>query len=266
MIAALCHYSLHRSVAEGMDVAEFCRWAAGHEVKAVDFHERLIGLGTGAEAVKSAAGDAGLGISCFSLSTNFNVAPQEKLEEQVARAKANLDFAAALGVERVRIFGGGTGGKPATEEELRRVGGAFERLIREAEGRKIVMCVENHGRLPGTSEEVLALIDRFGSPHLRACCDIGNFMPSGEVPVEACRAVAAVTGYVHVKDFKRAADGSLKAATIGEGDVDGRACLAALKDGGYDGYAALEFEGPGEEKVEAEKSWNSMVGWIEEIG
>ena len=265
MRPALCHYSLHRSVAEGMDVPEFCRWAVEHGVKAVDFHERLIGSGTGPEAVRSAAGEAGLDISCFSLSTNFNVT-QEELEEQLARAKANLDFAAALEVEHVRIFGGSTGGKPATEEDIRMVGGAIERLLPEAESRKIVMCVENHGGVPGTSEDVLSLIKRFDSPWLRACCDIGNFVPCGEAPVPACRAVAAVTGYAHVKDFKRTADGTPKAATIGEGYVDGKACLEALSDGGFDGYVALEFAGPGDEKAEAAKSWKAMVGWITELG
>ncbi|MBC7320100.1 sugar phosphate isomerase/epimerase, partial [bacterium] len=46
----------------------------------------------------------------------------------------------------------------------------------------------------------------------------------------------------------------IEPCTIGEGDVDQLGCLKVLKDSGYDGYVALEYEGPENEKTGVPKS------------
>ena len=60
---------------------------------------------------------------------------------------------------------------------------------------------------------------------------------------------------MHVKDFGKKSSSdtpwgwSIEARTIGKGDVDIPACLRAVRDAGYDGFAALEYEGPEDEKA-----------------
>jgi len=55
---------------------------------------------------------------------------------------------------------------------------------------------------------------------------------------------------VHIKDnLKVPSDETphgwtFKSCTIGQGDVDIPACLRSIRDAGYDGYAAIEYEGP----------------------
>jgi sugar phosphate isomerase/epimerase len=53
--------------------------------------------------------------------------------------------------------------------------------------------------------------------------------------------------YVHVKDYAKLPDGSLKRVTVGEGDVDLVGCLRIIQESGFDGFVALEYEGEEDE-------------------
>jgi sugar phosphate isomerase/epimerase len=50
----------------------------------------------------------------------------------------------------------------------------------------------------------------------------------------------------------------IKAAVIGEGDVDLDACVKVLSEAGYDGFVALEYEGDEDEKTGVPKSVETL--------
>ena len=89
---------------------------------------------------------------------------------------------------------------------------------------------------------------------------MGNYLQGGQEGHVGTRVAAPYAAYVHFKDFKKIPDASspfgarLEACGLGEGAVDHRACLDALRQAGYDGFVALEYEGAEDEKTAVPKS------------
>ncbi len=90
--------------------------------------------------------------------------------------------------------------------------------------------------------------------------DVGNYLEGDQEAHVGTRIAAPHAGYVHFKDFKKIPDAAapfgrkLEACALGEGGVDHRACLDALKKAGYDGFVALEYEGAEAETTGVPKS------------
>ena len=96
--------------------------------------------------------------------------------------------------------------------------------------------------------------------------DMGNFMCADEAPEKAVGVMAPLAFHVHAKDFlykpctaRNPGKGwfgtrggaFLRGTVIGHGVVPVEACLCILKNAGYDGTVAIEFEGmePCEEAI-----------------
>ena len=113
---------------------------------------------------------------------------------------------------------------------------------------------------------VEALIEAVDHPNFGALVDMGNFMCADEAPEKAVGVMAPLAFHVHAKDFlykpctaRNPGKGwfgtrggaCLRGPVIGHGVVPVEACLRILKNAGYDGTVAIEFEGmePGEEAI-----------------
>jgi len=118
--------------------------------------------------------------------------------------------------------------------------------------------------MPCTGEEQVSIIEKIGSQFLRATIDVGNYMQGGQEGHVGTRIAARYAAYVHFKDFcKKPASSKpwswhIEACTVGKGDVDHYACLEALKEAGYNGFIALEYEGPNDEAVGVPESVKFM--------
>ena len=204
-------------------------------------------------------------LSSLSLSNNFNKASADEVAEQIELIKTWLRVAADTGAPVARIFGGSI---PSDQrhDPATRAGGkqkvldGIAAVLPDAEKLGVIMAIENHGGLPCTAEEQIAVIEHFGSPFLRATIDVGNYMACGQEGHEATAKVAPYCAYVHLKDNDKVPTDatpwgwSVQASTVGEGVVDLAACIASLKDAGYDGYVGLEFEGKEDETTGVPKS------------
>jgi len=74
--------------------------------------------------------------------------------------------------------------------------------------------------------------------HIKICYDLGNARSMGFLPEEEVLTLNGLIGHVHVKD--RRVNGPN--VMLGEGDVDFRACLKALKTIAYSGPLILETQ------------------------
>lgn len=133
------------------------------------------------------------------------------------------------------------------------------RKITEYAAKKgIKTTTENHGRFSQDSERVEKLINRVAHENFGQLIDIGNFLCVDEDPAVAVGRNAKYAFYVHAKDFVVKSGNEidpgegffptrggnyLKGTIIGHGNVPVVSCLRALKNVGYDGYIAIEFEG-----------------------
>lgn len=198
--------------------------------------------------------DHGLEVAAFACGNNFAKAdPGERLK-QVAMVHRGIERAAECGAKCLRVFGGylaETGGDPGIDEEtgLRLVIEGLEKCINQAESQGIVLALENHGRLPGTSAQMLRILQALDSPWLKLTFDPancqGNSMPHDEDPLAAYENVAGQIAHVHFKDVREPLidlGRRREACVAGTGMTPLKDVAARLHRDGYKGYCTLEFE------------------------
>ncbi len=126
-----------------------------------------------------------------------------------------------------------------------------------AEKKGIRTCTENHGYIFQAPERVEQLILAVNHKNYGWLCDMGNFLCADAEPQRACTIAAPYTFHVHAKDFlfKNADEDApegffqtlganhIRGTVVGHGAVPVKACVKALRRGGYDGWLSIEFEG-----------------------
>lgn len=248
MKLAICHYSFHRRwKEEGWHIARLTAEVRDLGVNGIDYHAGLLGDPGRADEIRKALDDTGLELAGVSLSNNFNRPDPQARQEDIDTCLRWMEVAAELGAPVCRIFGGHVD-RSQTEDiqaGLQRVVEALGILTPRAEALGVVLALENHGGLPCTGAEQAEVIRAIDSPALRATVDVGNYMQCGQDPAEGTAAAAPLAAYVHIKDNRMTSSrvDEFEPCIIGAGSVDIPACCSILRDAGYDGYLALEFEG-----------------------
>lgn len=127
------------------------------------------------------------------------------------------------------------------QDALRYALEALQDLKFEAERRGVIIALENvwNGFLM-SPVEMREFLDRVNSCWVGAYLDPGNVLRYG-VPEDWVRTLGRRIARVHAKDYDTARDGREGFCPLGEGSVNWRAVLLALRETGYDG--PLTFEG-----------------------
>lgn len=269
MKKAMCHYSFHRRwAAEAWDAARLCEETKAVGVSAIDFHGRLLGEPqTAAAQIRSALERTGLELSGLSLSNDFLVRDADEVRKTKEEAIEWLRIAAEVRAPVARVFGGHAldrQDEQAREAAFETVANELGDIAREAERLGLTLALENHGGMPATGEEQVRIVEAVGSPNLRLTLDLGNYLAAGQDALEDTRVAAFYCAYVHLKDCRKVPDYSTpwgyraEACVVGEGDVDIPACLDVLRQSGYTGYVALEYEGAEPEATGVPKSARYM--------
>ena len=262
---ALCHYSLHRTCeAEKLDCLGVANAAKELGFQAVDFHARLLGdIEQAKKDIPAALAETGLELSGLSLGNNFALENKQELQEQIDTVLAGIDLAAAVGAPVSRIFGGHLHPEDRAKPDVLKA--SFDRIIdalnivvQAAEKSGVVLALENHGGLPASADEQIAVLEAINSPNLKATIDVGNYMQVKENGHESLRKVVDYAAYIHFKDNHW--DTPIKACTLGDGDVDLAACLSILDEANYQGYIAIEYEGYEEERLGIRRSMEYLGG------
>jgi sugar phosphate isomerase/epimerase len=254
---SVCHYSFHRLWAsEAWDCEKLCAEVAAAGSEGVDFHARLTGDPADVpDRIRQALTNTGLTLTGISLGNNFNQPDNAAFAEELATIKRWIDVAAEVDAPASRIFGCGRLAPEERDAGIARTRRGLEEATAYAAEKGVILAIENHGGYPGTGEEQAELIAAINSPHLRATIDVGNYMGHGQEGVDGTRVAAPYAAYVHFKDFiKLPSDAKpwgwdIRACTVGVGHADPAACLDILIAAGYDGWIALEYEGPGDERI-----------------
>ena len=268
-------YSYLRAVKDGrLDIAKFI-----HEAKRIgaDGVELLDFFYTDVEADRARAmialQETGLVCGVFSVAQNFAKLSQDERKAQEAKVVFGVDEAVKFGAKTVRVFAGDVSEGITFDQAREWIIEGLTSVANYAQSKGVRLALENHGKLAGRSEQVRGIIDDVrdlcGHDALGANPDTGNFQLVGQKSDEAIKDVAPYAYMVHFKDFKSKPDGwdgyTFKAldgtefvgTVIGEGEVDLRSCVAALKESGFDGWLNLEFEGEGDPIVDVEKSFRN---------
>lgn len=224
-------------------------------------------------------------LSNFTFGADFLHGCEGDFEKEIERIKKLVDLAAILGVPSIRHDA--TRGYDSKERNQR----GFEEILpllikgcREiteyASTKGIRTTVENHGFFCQDSIRVESLVRGVAHPNFGLLVDMGNFLCVDEDPIEAVSRVAPYAYYAHAKDFhiksgmgpnpgsgffKSRGGNYIRGAIVGHGNVPVMQCLSILKQAGYDGYVAIEFEGMEHPLVGLQAGLQNMRNYIDMI-
>ena len=217
-----------------------------------------------AQNLREEAKKQGLTITNFTVGADFLARGEQGVKDEIQRVKKLVDLAEILGAVSMRHDA--TAGLPKNsgkrysgfEGALPVLADACRKVTEYASSKGIQTMVENHGFFCQESSVVERLANAVNHENFGLLVDMGNFMCADEDPVIAVGRTAPYAFYAHAKDFHkktgmdpdpgrgffRTRGGNyLRGAIIGHGIVPVQQCIHILKNAGYEGFIAIEFEG-----------------------
>jgi sugar phosphate isomerase/epimerase len=175
----------------------------------------------------------GLDISGTAVGNNFCTPDAARLKEQLAMVKKWTEHASRLGAKTVRIFAGSVD-KTETEEKARaRCIAAIQEACDYAAQFGVYLALENHGGITATLEQILLLVRGVKHDFFGVNLDTGNFHTSDPYADLARLAPYAVN--VQIKT-------EIQRAGQKKEEADLKRLIGMLREAGYRGYVALEYE------------------------
>ena len=202
--------------------------------------------------IRKVMDDNGLKTVCYTNpASGLNAATCAERCAGVDTARETIETAVALGTDKVMLV---TPGKRDVPRDISRKN--YIRGLQECAGLArqagITITIEN---FPGADSPFVISSDVQEAfrevPGLKLTYDNGNIALGGEDPAVSFARCADRVVHAHFKDWDRlpagegreALDGRCYAsALIGEGIIDHKSCLAAMKAAGYAGYINIEYE------------------------
>lgn len=216
------------------DVVDFCRT---HRVPGVELTSYYFPEGFGNDyllSLRRHCHAAGVSISGGAIRNDFCVAPSER-QAQLDEVRRWIDAYAVLGAPAIRIFAGSPPKGVSREEAIERCIEACELAAVHAAERGIWLALENHGGITDTAESMLQVVRGVDADWFGVNFDSGNFR-LGEDPYAELAEIApyAVNAQVKVE----MAEGGKKVP------ADLPRIISILREAGYGGWVALEYEAP----------------------
>jgi sugar phosphate isomerase/epimerase len=175
----------------------------------------------------------GLSISGTAVGSDFAQPDEDLRREHVTMTRKWVQRSVLLGAPTLRVFAGGV---REGQEESEAFDGVVRCLRQCAEfgwDRGVTMALENHGGLTGTAEGVLKILEAVDHPGLGVNLDFGNF--SGDIYSQ----FAALAPYAVASHAKPNSNGYAPGERVA---VDYREVRRILRDSGYRGFLAMEYE------------------------
>jgi sugar phosphate isomerase/epimerase len=250
-----CAYSLREYLSgntPSMTMEDFIAWAATLGIDGVELTSYYFPPNADAayfNRQKQLAFLHGLDVSGTAVGNNFCVAPGAQRDKELAAVRRGVDYAAMLGAPCVRIFAGGAPKDTSIDTARQWVAENIETCCAYAGERGVMLALENHGGVTADVDGVLAILNQVKSPWFGLNFDSGNFHSEDPYAELARIAPYAITTHIKVAIAP-------KNKPAQEVDID--RVFKVLRDAGFRGYAALEYEGKNEPKADSAKYLRAM--------
>jgi L-ribulose-5-phosphate 3-epimerase len=192
--------------------------------------------------------ETGVQITC--LTSYFKDFVTDRRDVELAGLKQVVDIAARLSVPMVRVYGG-LDPVPegyTREQDWERTASGIREIGLLAGDHSIDVCVETHnGSLTLSAADTVRMVEMVDLDNVGILFDYAwIYWAQAENPSEAVKLCAPYLRYVHYKDWHIDWDqpdaGQRQARLMGEGSVPWPEVFAALREVGYDGWIADEYE------------------------
>ncbi len=216
--------AIHRIAEIGYDGVEICLEHPGLEPEEIDVLR--------ATALATVAAGAGVEIATVSYHGD-----RDPLPVRWRRALQAIELTGAMGSDTLIINAPRPG--PDAPDLADQFLTQLERQIELAERLGVTLALEPEpGLLVHGNDDMLALIERMDSEHLRVNLDVGHaFLTEPDVPA-AIRRLGDLIVAAHIEGMPA---GEHRHLVPGEGDLDLPAVLAALDEIGFDGWLTVDL-------------------------
>jgi len=217
--------AIRRIAAIGYDGVEVCLEHPGLEPEEID-------VLNGAALATTAAAE---GIEIATVSYHGDRDPLAARWERALRA---VELTASMGTSTL-IINAPRPGPDAPDDLERQFLAQLERLLERAGRLGVTIALEPEpGLLVHGVDEMLALIARMASEHLRVNLDVGHaFLTEDDVPAAIDRLGDLIVA-AHIEDMPV---GEHRHLVPGEGEMDLPATIAALDEIGFDGWLTVDL-------------------------
>ena len=203
----------------------------------------------------------GVEVVAISPGTDFLKFDDDEARQMIEHTIATTELAVRYGVTVSRIFSGGRVPDGRTFDEcVAAVVRCLKVAAEHAEERGVKLAIESHGKFGCDLDGMYQIIDKVGSPNLGVTLDTSNFFVNGVDPIEAVTKLGADRVFhTHLKD-SFVSETERYGTAVGEGSLDFPGILAVLKDGGYEGWYCLEYEGKEDPDLGLKKGIDYLAG------
>lgn len=190
---------------------------------------------------------------CAATGNDFTLPDPEQCRAGLAAARKAVTWAGALKIKYLRIFAGFIPKEELTPARRELLLSCLSEVAEAAKECGVTLALETHGGVvrrgqgvlhtpsvatdPGTLDWMLEAV-----PDLRLCFDPANLHAVGMAPVKFYRHYRDRIVTMHLKDFIRNPDGTLRPGACGDGGLAWPELQEAVT--GFDGPALIEYEIP----------------------
>ena len=191
----------------------------------------------------------GVSISGGAIRNDFCSDDDAKVAADLAHTKKWVDHYARLGAPAIRIFAGKEVKGEPLETTLKRCAVNCQTACDYAAKKGVMLALENHGGVTAKAEGLLGIVRQVESPAFGVNFDSGNFRSTAD-PYEELAKIAPYAVNAQVK-VEMHPEGRTEATDLPR-------VLSILKDAGYSGWVALEYEA-------AEDPLVAIPRWLEQL-
>ena len=196
---------------------------------------------------------------------------QKSLDEQWKLLDASMERAKAFGTDKIRTFGFTyrTGETP-TPKDYARIYELEKEAARRAKAGGFRLALENvGGSYIETGAQSAELLKHVNDSNLGLTWDPNNAGAVGEksFPDGYAKLDPARIFHVHLRDYKKGADGKMEWCAVGDGEFDNLSQIRALLKSGYKETFTLEthWRSPKGKRYATETSLNALLKVIKEV-
>jgi sugar phosphate isomerase/epimerase len=251
-LAAYSYRELLNDKNSGVTLSDFLQDCAAMQLEGTELtsyyfpedptDEYLVGL-------KGEAFRLGLTISGTAIRNDFCHPPGKKRDEEIAHVKTWIDRAVTLGTPVIRVFAGHQKQGVSTEDTHRLMIEGFQETCEYAAHRGVFLALENHGGPTSTAAGLLKIVGDVKSPWFGINLDTGNFH-SDRIYEE----IAECAPYALNIQVKVVISGPDKVKK----PTDYARLAEIFREANYRGFLVLEYEEPGDPRVESRKHLDEM--------
>ncbi len=203
------------------------------------------------------------------ISTSLKIADDRIADENLVEARRTIPIARELGMDVVRVFGGGDA-KSKSVEEMADIAAQTMRDVLALDGADdLVWVLETHDHWTVSSDCQL-ILDRVPDDNFGILWDVGHTSRvSSESPGDSLAVFGDRVRHVHIKDavygtgHEHAMDDGWRYVESGTGQLPLAEAICLLKHQGFDGYLIFEHEKRWHRELpEPEEIFPKFISWV----